>query len=111
MRAVPRRPTPTVMHAMEEPNVPTRPPGQPHAAPPVPALSRIRTRPTPALTKLLLVDFRSGEAVHQHPEISPFLQQGWRVRSAVPRLVEAKGTRLLVVLTQGDHDVLFRPFE
>ena len=51
-------------------------------------------------TKLLLVDFRSGEAVSQHPEIQSYLKQGWRVKSAVPRLVEAGGTRLLVVLTQ-----------
>lgn len=53
-----------------------------------------------AHTKLLLVDFRSGEAVSQHPEIQSYLQQGWRVKSAVPRLVEAGGTRLFVVLTQ-----------
>src|SRR5690606_12225473 len=49
--------------------------------------------------KLLLVDFRSGEAVRNHPEIAPLLRQGWRIKSAVPRLVEAKGTKLLVVLT------------
>lgn len=49
--------------------------------------------------KLLLVDFRSGEAVRKHPEIEPLLSQGWRIKSAVPRLVEAKGTKLLVVLT------------
>jgi hypothetical protein len=47
----------------------------------------------------LLVDFRSGEAVRKHPEIEPLLSQGWRIKSAVPRLVEAKGTKLLVVLT------------
>ena len=49
--------------------------------------------------KLLLVDFRSGEAVRKHPEVAPLLSQGWRIKSAVPRLVEAKGTKLLVVLT------------
>ena len=50
-------------------------------------------------SKLLLVEFRSGEAVRMHPEIAPLLTEGWRIKSAVPRLVEAKGTRLLVVLT------------
>lgn len=49
--------------------------------------------------KLLLVDFRSGEAVREHPEVEPLLSEGWRIKSAVPRLVEAKGTKLLVVLT------------
>lgn len=49
--------------------------------------------------RLLLVDFRSGEAVRMHPEIAPLLNQGWRIKSAVPRLVEAKGTKLLVVMT------------
>ena len=48
--------------------------------------------------RLLLVDFRNGEAVRDHPEIAPLLDEGWRIKSAVPRLVEAKGTRLLVVL-------------
>lgn len=49
--------------------------------------------------KLLLVDFRSGESVRKHPDVLPLLTQGWRIKSAVPRLVESKGTKLLVVLT------------
>lgn len=49
-------------------------------------------------SKLLLVDFRNGEAVRDHPEIEPLLLEGWRIKSAVPRLVESRGTRLLVVL-------------
>lgn len=51
-------------------------------------------------TRILLVDFRSGEAVESHPEIVPFLEDGWVVRSAEPRLVEAEGPRLLVCLVQ-----------
>lgn len=81
----------------------SRPPS-PARAPALPpgeaSLEALPVRPGRSLTKLLLVDFRSGEAVHQHPDIVPFLQQGWQIRSAVPRLVESKGTRLLVVLNQ-----------
>ena len=50
--------------------------------------------------KLLLVEFRSGEAVGLHPEVTPLLREGWRVRSAVPRIVEGEGLKLLVSLTQ-----------
>ena len=50
----------------------------------------------PAST-LLLVEFRGGEAVTRHPDVAPFLRQGWKVHSARPRLTE-EGTRLLVVL-------------
>lgn len=53
-----------------------------------------------AETKLLLLPFRSGEAVQQHPELAPLLAQGWRLKSAVPRIVEGDGLRLFVVLTQ-----------
>lgn len=70
-------------------------PGQPslgHAAPAPSSAS--------ATTKLLLIDFRSGEAVAQHPDLRTFLKEGWRVKSAVPRLVETGGTKLFVVLTQ-----------
>lgn len=50
--------------------------------------------------KLLLVDFRNGESVCAHPEVAPMLNDGWTIRSAVPRIVEDEGTRLLVVLTR-----------
>lgn len=73
----------------------------PEAAPdrdPVPEPLPLQVRPS--LTKLLLVDPRGSEALHQHPEVAPFLKQGWVVRSTAPRLVEAKGPRLLVVLAQ-----------
>lgn len=48
-------------------------------------------------TKLLLVPFRSGEAVSRHPEVMPYLKEGWNVKSAAPR-VTPEGTKLLVVL-------------
>lgn len=51
----------------------------------------------PARAKLLLVDFRSGEAVRQHPDVAPLLKDGWSVTGAAPR-VTPEGTRLLVVL-------------
>lgn len=57
-------------------------------------------RATEPGAKLLLVEFRSGEAVVLHPEVMPLLQQGWRIRSAVPRIVEGEGLKLLVTLTQ-----------
>jgi len=46
----------------------------------------------------MLVDFRSGETVRQHPELQPWLDAHWVVRSAVPRVVEGGLTKLLVVL-------------
>lgn len=51
-------------------------------------------------TKLLLVDFRNDEAVSQHPDLAPFLEDGWAIESAVPRVVESEGTKLFVVLTR-----------
>ena len=59
-------------------------------APPLPGIG----------AKLLLVEFRSGEAVDLHPEVAPLLRQGWRLRSAVPRIVEGEGLKLLVTLAQ-----------
>lgn len=56
-------------------------------------------------TKLMLVDFRSGETVSRHPEIQAYLRQGWRIKSAAPRLVESGGTKLLVVLTLTDANL------
>lgn len=52
----------------------------------------------PSEVKLLLVTFRSGEAVRQHPELQPWIEAGWSVRSAVPRVVESGDTKLLVIL-------------
>ena len=67
----------------------------------VPALPARHSAPQPSAgTKLLLVDFRSGEAVAQHPEVAALLHQGWQIRSAVPRIVEAEGPKLLVILMQ-----------
>ena len=50
--------------------------------------------------KILLVAYRPGEAVEQHPELAAYLQDGWLLKSATPRIVEGKGARLLVVLAQ-----------
>jgi hypothetical protein len=65
------------------------------AAPDVQASQRVIDSPQ---TKLVLVDFHSGQAVRHHPDIQQYLNAGWRIKSAVPRVVEAEGTRLLVVL-------------
>ncbi len=54
--------------------------------------------PPPCDVKLLLVPFRSGEIVRQHPELQPWLTEGWDVRSAMPRTVENEDAKLLVVL-------------
>ena len=48
--------------------------------------------------KLMLVPFRNGEAVDQHPVLQPWLEKSWRIRSAVPRIVERGDTKLLVIL-------------
>lgn len=80
---------------------PTSSSSDPQPASPRPPTPSNRTaRPTPVLsnTKLLLVDFRNGEAVAQHPDLVSHVQQGWRIRSATPRLVESEGTKLLVIL-------------
>ena len=60
-------------------------------------------------SRLLLVDFRSGESVAQHPEIAPLLNDGWHIRSAVPRIVETEGTKLLVVVSRGTSTRRFAP--
>ncbi len=49
-------------------------------------------------TTLVLVDAPSRHKVEQHREISSLLSTGWTIRSASPRLVEAEGTKWLVVL-------------
>ncbi len=48
-------------------------------------------------TKLVMVPFRSGEAVIRHPGIRPLLDEGWKIKSAAPRIT-TEGTKLLVVL-------------
>lgn len=53
--------------------------------------------PEPRL-KVLLVDFHRGKALSQHPDVAPLLEQGWEVKSVAPRVVEAEGLKLLVVL-------------
>lgn len=63
-------------------------------------LNPLTSRPTRTLTKILLVQFRNGEAVHKHPELQEYIEEGWSIRSAVPRLVESEGTKLLVVMAK-----------
>lgn len=63
-----------------------------------PAPNRSKREPTPTDIELLLVSFRNGEAVNRHPALQPWLERDWRVRSAVPRIVENGTTKLLVVL-------------
>lgn len=65
-----------------------------------PRAQSLTSRPTRSLTKILLVPFRNGEAVDRHPELKSFLNEGWVISSAVPRIVETEGTRLLVVMAK-----------
>lgn len=74
--------------------------------PPVPALGKLASS-RKALTKILLVEFRNGEAVTKHPELEHLLEEGWIVRSAVPRIVESEGTKLLVVLAKPEPEAGF----
>ncbi len=59
-----------------------------------------RSRLDALQTKIVIVDFRSGEAVRSHPDLAPLLKQGWQIRSAAPRIVETAGASMMVVLTQ-----------
>lgn len=68
--------------------------------PPITTLTNFNSRPARTLTKILLVNFRNGEAVGKHPELQQYISDGWSIRSAVPRLVESEGTKLLVVMAK-----------
>ena len=72
----------------------------PAANPISPAVIPPGTRPTGALTKILLIQFRNDTPIGEHPELQDLIAEGWRVRSASPRLVEAEGPKLLVVLAK-----------
>lgn len=72
-------------------------------APVTPTLAKLTSRPNKTLTKIMLVPFRNGEAVSKHPDLKNFLEDGWTVSSAVPRIVESEGTRLLVVMVKPDQ--------
>lgn len=63
-----------------------------------PEPDRPAIEPSESTIKLLLVEFRSGEAVERHPSVESWVEDGWEVRSAVPRVVESGETKLLVVL-------------
>lgn len=73
----------------------------PHAAvsPPLPIASERAAEASSGVyrTKLVMVPFRSGEAVIRHPDICPLLEDGWKIKSATPRIT-TEGTKLLVVL-------------
>ncbi len=60
----------------------------------------IRHRPFDgATTKTTrVVEFRSGEAVHRHPEIVRYIEEGWTIRSAAPCVENAESVQLIVVL-------------
>lgn len=64
------------------------------------SLSGTDARRRPAARKTFVVEFRSGEAVHRHPALTPFLCDGWDIESAVPRLSDVDGVELLVVMTR-----------
>lgn len=68
-----------------------------------PGISNLTPRPNKSLTKIVLVPFRNGEAVNKHPDLTSLLDEGWSVSSAVPRIVEAEGTKLLVVLVKPEQ--------
>lgn len=53
-----------------------------------------------ASTRVMIVDFRSGEAVVRHPDLEDLLKDGWFVQSAVPHVADADEVRLLVVMSR-----------
>jgi hypothetical protein len=62
--------------------------------------ANLNPRPAKLLTKIMLVQFRNDETISRHPELQSFLEEGWSIRSAVPRIVESEGTKLLVVMAK-----------
>jgi hypothetical protein len=68
-----------------------------------PGITKLTSPAGKTLTKILLVPFRNGEAVNKHPDLASLLADGWSISSAVPRIVETEGTRLLVVLMKPEQ--------
>ena len=56
------------------------------------------SQPSSGETKSLVVEFRSGEAVHQHPDLVAMLKDGWHIQSAIPHCVDPECTKLQVEL-------------
>jgi|GEM_PF-4550942 len=55
-------------------------------------------------SRVLMVDFRSGEAVIRHPQLRVLIEGGWSVESAVPYCEDADDVKLLVVLRRKAGD-------
>lgn len=47
--------------------------------------------------RFLLIKRGQAEEVGDHPKIAPLLEEGWRIESIQPRVIE-EGSRLLVLL-------------
>lgn len=54
--------------------------------------------------KLLLIEAHGDARIAQHPDVAPWLERGWQVKSVTPRVIEALGPRQLVVLTPPADD-------
>ena len=52
----------------------------------------------PGEALLLLLPYRAPETVDQHPDVVAWRRRGWHVGNVEERLVEGKGTRLLITL-------------
>lgn len=52
--------------------------------------------------RFLLIERGQNEDVGAHPEVVPLLQEGWEIGSVQPRVLEGKGSRLLVLLWKTD---------
>lgn len=55
-------------------------------------------RPSSDDTRSLVVEFRSGESVQQHPALKELIQDGWHIESAVPECIDPDCTQLRVKL-------------
>lgn len=53
--------------------------------------------------RFLLIQRGQAEDAGAHPEVAPLLQEGWKIGSIQPRVVEGKGSRLLVLLHRPDR--------
>lgn len=72
--------------------------------------------PAPAPDDLLArkactVDFRSGEAVHRHPDLKCYLDDGWYIESAVPKVSGAARVQLLVTLSRCEESPYLPVFD
>ena len=77
---------------MKQPTIPPKPETS------LPSPVSVVPGPKAERVKILLLDFRSGEAVDRHPDLAVHLKKGATIKSAEPRISASGTPKLLVVL-------------